>query len=105
MADLTSLLADGREAYARLDWPEARALLSAARSLLARSYPASVFCGFDPRADAIGAARKVAARAAVSDRVTFEVARADEFPGSEYDLIFVQPGSPGGRRLRGSRFS
>lgn len=56
---------------------------------LAQSFPASTFSGFDPQAEAIEAARTAAARAGVSDRVTFEVARAEAFGGSGYDLVIV----------------
>ena len=54
--------------------------------LLAQAFPASTFCGFDYHGPSIEAARKAAAEAGVSDRVTFEVASADEFPG-DYDLV------------------
>ncbi len=53
--------------------------------LLARAFPASTFCGFDYHTPSIEAARKAAAEAGVSDRVTFEVATAEDFAG-EYDL-------------------
>ncbi|MBA3628571.1 MAG: methyltransferase domain-containing protein [Actinobacteria bacterium] len=55
--------------------------------MLALAYPASTFHGFDYHAESIEAARKAAAEARVSDRVTFEVAVADSFPGEGYDLI------------------
>jgi 2-polyprenyl-3-methyl-5-hydroxy-6-metoxy-1,4-benzoquinol methylase len=55
--------------------------------MLAQAYPASTFHGFDYHAESIEAARKAAAEAGVSDRVTFEVSLADEFPGDGYDLI------------------
>jgi SAM-dependent methyltransferase len=61
----------------------------AALILLAEAYPASTFAGFDYHADSIAAARKGAAEAGVSDRLTFEVAGADDFPGDGYDLICV----------------
>jgi SAM-dependent methyltransferase len=54
--------------------------------MLAQTYPASTFHGFDYHVGSVEAARKAAAEAGVSDRVTFEVASADSFPG-EYDLI------------------
>jgi 2-polyprenyl-3-methyl-5-hydroxy-6-metoxy-1,4-benzoquinol methylase len=54
---------------------------------LAQAFPKSTFHGFDYHAESIEAARKAAAEAGVSDRVTFEVARADELPGDGYDLI------------------
>ncbi|MEX2621729.1 MAG: class I SAM-dependent methyltransferase [Egibacteraceae bacterium] len=56
--------------------------------LLAEAYPASTFAGFDYHAGSIEAARKAAVEAGVSDRVTFDVAGAEEFGGG-YDLICV----------------
>jgi SAM-dependent methyltransferase len=61
----------------------------AALILLAEAYPSSTFAGFDYHAGSIAAAREAAAAAGVSDRVTFEVAGADDFPGEAYDLICV----------------
>src|SRR5918992_3044735 len=55
--------------------------------LLAEAYPNSVFVGFDYHSASIDAARKAAAEAGVSDRVTFEVATGSGFPGEGYDLI------------------
>ena len=57
--------------------------------LLARAFPASRFVGFDAHAGSVEAARREAARAGVEDRVTFEVAGADEFGGRDYDLVCV----------------
>ena len=57
--------------------------------LLAKAYPAARFSGFDTHAGSIEAARREAAHAGVSDRVTFEVAGAGEFGGDGYDLICV----------------
>jgi 2-polyprenyl-3-methyl-5-hydroxy-6-metoxy-1,4-benzoquinol methylase len=55
--------------------------------LLAQAFPKSTFTGFDYHGPSIEAARKAAAMAGVSDRVTFEQAAAKEFPGSGYDLV------------------
>jgi len=55
--------------------------------IMAQAYPQSRFIGFDSHAPSIEAARRAAAEAGVSDRLTFEVASATEFPGSNYDLI------------------
>lgn len=55
--------------------------------LLAKAFPATSFSGFDLHAESVEAARKAAAAAGVSDRVTFEVADAGAFPGSDYDLV------------------
>jgi cyclopropane fatty-acyl-phospholipid synthase-like methyltransferase len=56
---------------------------------LARTFPSSTFHGFgDPR-DRIVAARVAAAKAGVSDRVTFERAPAERLPGTRYDLVYT----------------
>src|SRR4051794_7059383 len=55
--------------------------------LMAEAYPQSRFEGWDYHAPSIEAARKAAADAGVSDRVTFEVGRAQNYDGSDYDLI------------------
>jgi SAM-dependent methyltransferase len=61
----------------------------AALILLADAYPASSFAGFDYHGDSIDRARLAAAEAGVSDRVTFEVADADDVAGDGYDLVCV----------------
>ncbi|NRP73780.1 27-O-demethylrifamycin SV methyltransferase [Ensifer psoraleae] len=55
--------------------------------LMAKAFPASRFHGFDTHPESVAEARKVAAEAGVSDRVTFATARADSYPGADYDLI------------------
>jgi SAM-dependent methyltransferase len=55
--------------------------------IMAQAYPKSRFFGFDSHAPSIEAARHAAAESGVSDRVSFEVASATEFPGSGYDLV------------------
>jgi SAM-dependent methyltransferase len=57
--------------------------------LLAEAYPASAFVGFDYHEGSIDAARQAAAEAALADRVSFEVAAADDFEGGPYDLVCV----------------
>lgn len=57
--------------------------------LMAQAYPASTFAGFDYHAGSIEAARKAATEAGVGDRITFEVAGAEEFGGQGYDLVCV----------------
>jgi SAM-dependent methyltransferase len=57
--------------------------------LLAQSYPASTIVGFDYHDESIDVARKRAAEAGVADRVRFEVASAQDFPGSDYDLVCI----------------
>jgi SAM-dependent methyltransferase len=57
--------------------------------LLAKAFPNSRFFGFDYHDTSIEAARESAKRNGVAGRVTFEVARAKEFPGKDYDLVAV----------------
>jgi ubiquinone/menaquinone biosynthesis C-methylase UbiE len=54
--------------------------------LLASEYPRSTFQGSDYHQGSIDQARKRAAEAGVTDRVTFEVASAQTFEGHGYDL-------------------
>jgi SAM-dependent methyltransferase len=55
--------------------------------LMAQAFPRSRFFGFDYHLPSIEAAREAAAEAGVADRITFEVATAQDFPASGYDLI------------------
>jgi len=55
--------------------------------LMARAYPKSTFVGFDYHPASIEAAKEAAAKAGVSDRVKFEVARAKDFPGKDFDFV------------------
>jgi len=57
--------------------------------IMALAYPHSTFVGFDYHDASIEVARKAAADAGVADRVTFEVAAADRFGGTGYDLVCV----------------
>jgi SAM-dependent methyltransferase len=57
--------------------------------LLAEAFPASTFVGYDYHAGSVEAAREAAANAELSDRVSFEVAGADDFEGGEFDLVCV----------------
>jgi len=57
--------------------------------LMAKAYPNSRFYGFDYHDKSIEAARETAKREGVADRVTFEVAKAKEFPGKGYDFVAV----------------
>ena len=57
--------------------------------IMAQSYPKSRFVGFDYHEPSIHHAREAAAKAGVADRVSFEVARAQDFPGRDYDLVAV----------------
>jgi SAM-dependent methyltransferase len=55
--------------------------------LMAQAFPASQFHGFDAHRDSVAEARNVAREEGVGERTTFTTARADEYPGSGYDLI------------------
>jgi SAM-dependent methyltransferase len=57
--------------------------------LLAEAFPTSTFVGYDYHAGSVEAAREAAANAELSDRVSFEVAGADDFEGGEFDLVCV----------------
>jgi SAM-dependent methyltransferase len=57
--------------------------------LMAKAFPKSQFFGFDYHDKSIEAARESAKREGVADRVRFEVAKAKEFPGGNYDLVAV----------------
>jgi SAM-dependent methyltransferase len=54
---------------------------------MAEAFPASSFAGFDSHAGGIERAREAAAEADVGERVGFEVAAAEAFPGRGYDLV------------------
>ncbi|WP_225850582.1 methyltransferase domain-containing protein [Streptomyces sp. HPF1205] len=55
--------------------------------LMAEAFPRSVFHGFDFHRPSIEAARGIAAEQGVSDRVEFDVATAQDFPGEGFDLV------------------
>lgn len=57
--------------------------------LLAKAFPKSRFFGFDYHDKSIEGARESAKREGVADRVTFEVAKAKEYPGKNYDFVAV----------------
>src|SRR5260370_29784417 len=57
--------------------------------LMAKAFPNSHFFGFDYHDKSIEAARESAKRQGVAERVTFEVAKAKEFPGKDYDFVAV----------------
>ncbi len=61
--------------------------LGASTILMAKAYPTSTFVGFDSHGPSVDAAREAAIDAGVSDRVTFEVANAKDYPGRNYDLV------------------
>jgi ubiquinone/menaquinone biosynthesis C-methylase UbiE len=57
--------------------------------LMAEAFPNSRFFGFDYHEGSIAAAREIAARKGLSNRVSFQVAKAKQFPGMDYDLVTV----------------
>jgi SAM-dependent methyltransferase len=57
--------------------------------LLAQAFPNSEFFGFDAHDQSIAGARDSAKRQGVDERVKFEVAKAKEYPGKDYDLVAV----------------
>jgi SAM-dependent methyltransferase len=57
--------------------------------LMAQAFPKSRFVGFDYHAESIELAREIARKAGVADSVSFEVAKAKEYPGGPYDFVTV----------------
>jgi SAM-dependent methyltransferase len=57
--------------------------------LMAKAFPKSRFYGFDYHDKSIEAARETATREGLAGRVTFEMAKAKEFPGKDYDFVAV----------------
>ena len=55
--------------------------------LMAKAFPKSTFLGFDYHGRSIEYARKAASDAGVSDRTSFEVAKAKDYPGRDYDFV------------------
>lgn len=55
--------------------------------IMAQAYPASTVVGFDYHEPSVAHARNAAKEAGVANRVRFEVARAQDFPGQDYDLV------------------
>lgn len=55
--------------------------------VMAEAYPASTLAGFDYHERSIEIARTRAADAGVADRVTFQTAPADAYPGKGYDFV------------------
>ena len=57
--------------------------------IMADAFPNSEFFGFDYHDASIRRAREAAEEAGVGDRITFEVASAQDYPDGGYDLICV----------------
>ncbi len=55
--------------------------------IMAREFPRSRFVGFDYHRPSIERAKQAAQEAGVADRVRFEVAKAQDYPGRDYDLV------------------
>jgi 2-polyprenyl-3-methyl-5-hydroxy-6-metoxy-1,4-benzoquinol methylase len=55
--------------------------------LMAKTYAKSRFTGYDYHPESIERARAVALREGLGDRVRFEIARAKDYPGRDYDLV------------------
>ncbi|CUR58197.1 Methyltransferase type 12 [metagenome] len=55
--------------------------------LMAQRYPHSTFVGSDYHADSIAIARERAVAAGVADRISFEVASAQDLAGRDFDLV------------------
>ena len=61
--------------------------LGASTILMAEQFPNARFTGFDYHGESIDLARKRAADAGLADRISFEVASAQTFTGTGYDLV------------------
>lgn len=61
--------------------------LGSSSLILAEAYPRTAVTGFDYHAESVALARKKAAESGLADRVTFEVATAQTFTGTGYDLV------------------
>jgi 2-polyprenyl-3-methyl-5-hydroxy-6-metoxy-1,4-benzoquinol methylase len=61
--------------------------LGASTVLMAKSYPKSEFVGFDYHDKSIETAKQRAKDAGVADRIRFEVAKAKDYPGKDYDFV------------------
>jgi 2-polyprenyl-3-methyl-5-hydroxy-6-metoxy-1,4-benzoquinol methylase len=61
--------------------------LGASTVLMAKSYPKSEFVGFDYHDKSIETARQRAKDANVGNRIRFEVAKAKDYPGKDYDFV------------------
>jgi SAM-dependent methyltransferase len=54
---------------------------------MAKHYPRSEFVGFDYHDKSIESAKQRAKDAGVSDRIHFELAKAKDYPGKDYDFV------------------
>ncbi len=61
--------------------------LGASTILMAQAFPNSKFVGYDYHDGSIEMARQRAAEAGISDRISFEVAKAKDYPGKDFDFV------------------
>jgi 2-polyprenyl-3-methyl-5-hydroxy-6-metoxy-1,4-benzoquinol methylase len=61
--------------------------LGASTILMAQSYPNSEFAAFDYHEKSIETARQRAREAGVGDRIYFQVAKAKDYPGRDFDFV------------------
>jgi len=61
--------------------------LGASTILMAKSYPRSEFVGFDYHDKSVETAKQRARDAGMGDRIRFEVAKAKDYPGKDYDFV------------------
>lgn len=61
--------------------------LGASTILMAQAFPNSTFTGYDYHPESIEMARQRAADAGVADRITFEVAKAKDYAGKDFDFV------------------
>lgn len=61
--------------------------LGASTILMAKHYPNSEFVGFDYHDKSIQTAKKRAKDAGIADRIKFQVAKAKNYPGKDYDFV------------------
>jgi 2-polyprenyl-3-methyl-5-hydroxy-6-metoxy-1,4-benzoquinol methylase len=61
--------------------------LGASTILMAKHYPNSEFAGFDYHDKSIQTAKKRAKDAGVDNRIKFQVAKAKNYPGKDYDFV------------------
>jgi 2-polyprenyl-3-methyl-5-hydroxy-6-metoxy-1,4-benzoquinol methylase len=61
--------------------------LGASTIVMAKSYPKSEFVGFDYHDKSIETATKRAKDAGVGDRIKFQIAKAKDYPGNDYDFV------------------
>ncbi|HEX5038013.1 MAG TPA: methyltransferase domain-containing protein [bacterium] len=61
--------------------------LGASTILMAKAFPKSQFVGFDFHKPSIEKAKERAKAAGVGDRISFEIAKATDYPGKDFDFV------------------